>query len=106
MEVRAFKLNNGEEVIAEVTKRSKGVTRIKNPVILHRTETGDIQMVGWFQMSGGNSEGNEQTNRNFPFKNDHIFLEEAPIEKIVEIYEQQFGAGIVKPTQKIITGVN
>lgn len=105
MEIKAFKLNNGEEVIAEVTGRGKGVTNIKNPVLLQRTESGDIQMVGWFQMSGGDSDGNEQSNRKFPFKNSHVFIEERPISKIDEIYEQQFGAGLVTPSQKIITPV-
>jgi len=107
MDIKAYKLKSGEEIVAEETDRTGKTVFIKNPITLVRlAPEAPPSMVSWFQVGTGSCEGNEQSNRNFELDRDNILLDSPAIQNVSEVYEQQFGAGILKPTQKIITSVN
>ena len=102
-------MRTGEEITCEIVSREDDVISIKNPIMLIQIpdpQTGQpkTQMVGWFQTSCGEEKSdNEIKDRNFKLTPDMYFVEGEPMNYIKDSYNNEFGAGIVIPDQKIVS---
>ena len=97
MDVRVFKLTNGEEFIAEVAEVNEEGVDFKHPVVLVSDGVGGHSFTPWIATA-------KQTE--FWIKSGDIrFMEEA-VDELDEAYTSMFGAksAIVVPDSKIILG--
>jgi len=100
MNVKAFKLISGEEIVAEVVEQTETTLKVKNPlaIMLTRAQTGDLNVgfVPFAPYLGNNPE--------IEFKLDNLqYLNEVD-EQMESQYNSIFGAGIVTPPKQLITG--
>ena len=99
MTIKAIKLITGEELIGEVVTETTATITLKNVVLvaLQRTQTGETGL-GFlpFMPFIGKS--------NFNFSMTHTIVVEEVDEQMEIQYNSVFGAGIVVPPKKLITG--
>jgi hypothetical protein len=93
----ALKLLSGEELVVEIIAETETEITFKNPVScgLRNTPNGPaLGFLPWMQASNGP----------FNIKLDKIVCVAEVAEEVKTGYNQIYGAGIVVPTQQLITG--
>ena len=104
MNIKAFKLSTGEEVLAEVICDTD-VYVLKNPVgiavVRGRDGTPNVGYVGFapFPLHAEQVSGSELT-----IDKSHVVYYYIPSEDFVSNYDQLFGTGLVLPPKTLITG--
>ena len=101
MNIKAFKLVTGEEILGEVTNISETFT-IKNPVgiTIHRGADGK-PAVGFAPFP---IHAEQKTDATIDIHTQHVVYSYEPAQEYVDNYNQIFGAGIILPNKTLITG--
>lgn len=101
MEIKAFKLITGEEVLAEVISDTDAYV-LKNPVgiavVRGRDGTPNVGFAP-FPIHSEQKSGSEIT-----IDKSHVVYYYTPSEDFVTNYDQLFGTGLVLPPKTLITG--
>lgn len=99
MNVKAFKLISGEELVAEVVEENDGVFKIKNPlaIMLSKAPSGDLN-VGFVPFAPylGKEPELELKLENLQFVNE--------VDEQMETQYNSIFSGIVTPPKQLITG--
>jgi hypothetical protein len=96
-DVKAFKLVNGEELVAEIVTETETTIEFKNPLacVMQRGEQGPmLGFMPWMQAADGP----------FTINRDKIITIAEVAQEVKNGYNQIFGAGIVVPPKQLITG--
>ena len=103
MNVIALKLITGEDVIGEYVVETEQILTLKNTVGISvvRDKTTGQPNVG-FSPFPLHSEA--KTDPEISFKHEHIVYHYTPATEYCQNYESIFGAGLIVPNSKIITG--
>lgn len=102
MDVKLFKLVNGQEVIAEFEGETESNYMIINPVILaqQQDENGQVQL-GFAPWIFGKE---QQEKSSYPLNKATVATHVDPLDEIVSGYKQQFDPNaIIEPDNNIIT---
>ena len=103
MEILAFKLVTGEDVLGEVESKSETEFVLVNPVGIVTVRGKDGQPSVGFSPFPIHSEQKPDATIDIPKK--HVVYSYVPAQDFIDNYNQIFGAGlIVPPKQQIITG--
>ena len=103
MDILAFKLITGEDVIAEVESQSETEWVLTNPVgitVVRNKQSGEPQ-VGFSPFP---LHGEQKKDNTIAFSKKHVVYSYVPGEDFITNYDQIFGAGIIVPNKKLITG--
>lgn len=89
MTVKMIKLVTGQDILTEVKKEFDDVLTLKNPVLIGIIPTREgpgINLMDWLMLS----ESKEKS-----IKKDHCILIDDPPVELLNIYNENFGSGIV-----------
>jgi hypothetical protein len=103
MNVLAFKLITGEEVIGELESESEIEFVLLNPVgiaVIRNKQSGEPQ-VGFSPFP---IHAEQKTGSTVALAKKHVVYSYTPAEDFITNYDSIFGSGIIVPKQQIITG--
>lgn len=101
MDIQAFKLNGGDEFVAELVETTETTYEIRNPQMLVQTAPQQMSFMPWFAMSATA----QSMDRSFSIPKGLVMFHEDAIDNIKSQYDKVFGVGLVTPANDIIAGV-
>ena len=101
MDIKLFKLINGEEVLGELESESETEYVLSNPVGIAIVRGKDGQPNVGFAPFPLHAE--QKTGQTIAFSKKNVVYSYTPAEEFINNYNQIFGAGIVLPNKQIIT---
>lgn len=103
MDIRILKLVTGEEVLGEfLSEDHDTIFVLRNPVGVAIVAGQDGRPNVGFAPFPLHAE--QQKDAKFDFQRSHVVYSYVPAEDFINNYNQIFGAGIVLPSKKLITG--
>lgn len=93
MNVKVFRLNSGEEVLARFEEKEKSVI-LKDPAILVPVGQGQIGLMPWMMYT--------KASKGIELPNSFIAFTVEPLEELKTQYDSSLNKGIVAPSAKAI----
>ena len=102
MNILAFKLVTGEDLLGEIESESETEFVLINPVGIAVVRGKDGQpSVGFSPFP---IHGEQKTDATIDIVKKHVVYSYVPAEDFISNYKQIFGSGLIVPSQQIITG--
>ncbi len=102
MDIRAYKIMSGEDILGECINDNEHFVTIKNPVGIQVVRGPNGQPSIGFAPFPIHAE--QKSGQTIDIRREFVIYSYVPAEDFVSNYEQVFGTGLIVPNKQIITG--